>query len=246
MIKKKWIVGFLIITIGVIAVQLWRIWNGHADMAAGNIAYTYNCAWVDWKHARPGGIKTFVDEFSDEFAQTPLNETFKITYEQQGGFRRSGYSFYTYSISKEYEVLKLSNDDITKKKLMFQIFKDVSYLFENQQKEILWGTLRLSSFREGDLMGNLIGFYIACGEITQEEASELCGELPISISLQLKKDNKFEANDSFIPKYRIITDDKPPVFPTQLTRYNHIENFEKYIIPLDKTEKITFFNKDIS
>ena len=246
MTTKKWIASIILIICVVIAISFQRFWTGHADIASGNIAYTYNCAWVDWKHARPDGIKIFIENFSEKFNETPLNETFKITYGQQGGFNKMGYPIFSYSISKEYEILKLKADEATKKKLMFQIFKDVSYLFENQQREVFWGILKSSAFREGDLMGNLIGFYVASGEITQKEASELCGELPISVSLQLKKEGKFQANKSFIPEYRIITDDGAPIFPVQLKRYNDLEDNESYITPLNETETTTFLNKDIS
>ena len=246
MTRNKWIVIFLLIACGIVTFSFIRFWNGHTDIAAGNIAYTYDCAWVDWKHARPGKIKSFVDDFSNKFAQTPLNETFKITYGQEGGFKQMGCSVFSYSISKEYEILKLKEDEKTKKKLMFQIFKDVSYLFEKQQTEVFWGILKSSSFREGDLMGNLIGFHIACGEMTQTEASELCGELPTSVSLQLKKEGKFKKNRSLFPKYRIVDEENKPIFPSRLIEYNNLNNIENHIRPLEKTETMTVLDTDFS
>ena len=242
MTKRKWIASLVLIICGVIIFISTRLWTGHADIAAGNISYTYNCAWVDWKHARPKGIKTFVDDFNNRFTQTALNETFKITYGQQGSFKTMGYSIFTYSILKEYEVLKFKEDETIKNKLMFQIFKDVSYLFEKQQREVFWGVLQSSAFKEGDLMGNLIGFYIACGEITQEEASKICEELPLSISLQLKKENKFQTNTSFIPKYRIVTNSNKPIFPKQLTQYDKLKEFENYIRPLEEIKLTNIFS----
>ncbi|MGK0363609.1 MAG: hypothetical protein ACI85O_000662 [Saprospiraceae bacterium] len=240
---KNWIIALIASCIPVAIFLFLR--DEHSNIKAGYVSYTYNCAWVDWKHARPEGIKVFIDEFNQKFAQTPLNETFKITYGQQGGHKIKGHSLYSYSISKEYEVLKLSADETTKKKLMFQIFKDVSYLFEKQQENVFWRILKASSFREGDLMGSLIGFYIACGEITQEEASELCKELPVSVSLQLKRDNKSQANISFVPKYRIVVEDNIPTFPTLLSKYNDLEGLENYILPLEEMEKITLLGNNL-
>jgi hypothetical protein len=247
MTRKKWVAIFILIICGIMIFSFIRFWNGHADVASGHIAYTYNCGWVDWKHARPGNIKAFVNDFSEKFAQTPLNESFKITYGQKGGFNQMGYSIFSYSISREYEVLKLQEDAETKKQLMFQIFRDVSYLFEAWQKKVFWGILKSSAFREGDLMGNLIGFYIACGDMTQEEASELCEELPISISLQLEREGKFKVNNSLMPKYRIIPKEGDiPTFPKRLMRYNNLENCKNCISPLDETETISFLgNTDI-
>ncbi len=242
MTRKKWIVVLFLITCGIMTFSFIRFWNGHADVAAGNIAYTYNCSWVDWKHARPGKVTDFINDFSTKFDQTPLNGTFKITYGQNGGFKQMGYSIFSYNIAREYKILKLKEDEKTKKKLMFQIFKDVSFLFENYQKEVFWGILQSSAFREGDLMGNLISFYIACEEVSQEEASVLCGELSIPISLQLKKEGKFQMNESFIPKYRIITNENLPIFPMLFIEYNELENAENYISPLKKIRNATILN----
>jgi len=177
------------------------------------------------------------------FSKTPLNKAFKITYSQNGGIRTKGFDLCIYSKSKEYKILKFKDDETTKKKLMFQIFRDLSYSFEKQQREIFWGTMKVSAFRDGDLMGNLIGFYIASGEISKEEASKLCGQVPISISLQLEKEGKLQTNDSFSPAYRLNIKNNEAIFPQKLTKYNDLFEVKNYISQMKETNTLTVFNK---
>lgn len=82
-------------------------------------------------------------------------------------------------------------------------------------------------------MGSLIGFYIACGEMTQKEASKLCGKLPTSISLQLNNEGKLKVNNSLVPKYRIANKGNNLLFSAKLTASNRLNVPENYISKLN-------------
>lgn len=207
--------------------------RNHWNSSSENTVYSYHCGWIDWNHAGLGAIQGFVDDFSRNFDKTPLNDTFKIIYGQQGGIKKYDYLWCTYGVSAEYALVKYSADETVQKKMMFQVFKEVSFLFENYQQEVFLGTLKTSAFREGDMMGNLIGFYIACGELTKEEAEKRCGVISDDETTQLNVAGRYDVNASFSPKFRYYLEKQPPVFPASLEHYNQLVVAEGFVIPLD-------------
>ena len=239
MIKKKHIILFIVV--GLLAVFLFFL-KKYWEASAEDISYTYHCGWVDWKHARTGTTQAFVDDFSKQFENTALNDTFKIKYRQEGGMKSKGINWCIYRVEKEYAIVKFSNTETAKKQLLFQVFKEICFLFENYQKEVFYGALQSSAFKEGDMMGNLIGFYISCGDMTKEEAIALCGEVPVAVSEQLKMEGKLGINASFKPIYHFEQEEKP-AFPLAFQKYQKLENANAYIRPLHMKRTITFFGK---
>lgn len=68
-------------------------------------------------------------------------------------------------------VVKIGLTQAQKKSVALSIFMDVSHGFERLQKNLgMWDLFTDSGYSQEDLVSNLIGFYIAVGELTKEEA----------------------------------------------------------------------------
>ena len=156
---KRWIL-FLIVFL-VIALPILYTYSADYDennIRNGNIQYSEELGWINWKHANPYGTKVAYSELQRLNIQAV--DSFNYTYSQT----------MKYKIGNSYVVAECSESRIVKPRLtakeeqlaFFEIFKSVSNSFEKMQAKFPFKLIpesNGSSFREGDLMGNLISYY---------------------------------------------------------------------------------------
>lgn len=131
----------------------------------GIISYSKELGWINWNHAIPTGTQKAFKRFKK------LNEdcdtAFYYTYDLQMGLGCIVTTLYAVQ-SEKYLVTKIK-DKVKLEKVFFEIFRSISTSFEKLQGQFPYNILSLrssSSFREGDLMGNLISYYLTVNDIT--------------------------------------------------------------------------------
>ena len=162
----------LIICIGLISIGVFLIFssrNGVEDnLLNGQTGYSKEFGLINWGHARP-------NETAKSFkALQELNEistdTFEFSYSQKMVSKFGGWNI-VIGVSERRKMpphLSLAEEKI----VFLEIFTSVSYSFEQLQASFPYTidpASRNSSFRSGDLMGNLISYYLAVSNITLDD-----------------------------------------------------------------------------
>lgn len=139
----------------------------------GSLQYSEELGWINWDHAKKSGtIKSFsVLKYLNENAM----DSFSFQYSQKMKHKIGHFE----AVAEVIESRKMQCGQ-TPEELKFnflQIFKSTSISFENMQA--LFPNSRNSSDREGDIVGNLISFYLAINDLNREEIEKqltLCSE----------------------------------------------------------------------
>lgn len=189
------------------------------DIGARRIGYTRRCGWVDWGHARPGGVaglKAQIDrERGRDVALRGVDLTFEgvpayvLTYGQGMGVSAFGQVF---KISTDHLwVVKKGLTTAARERVALGIFLTASHEFERFQGRLplSWMT-RGSSFSVEDLVSNLIGFYAAYRGFSVARLRQICGEVSLEESYRIW-DRHTPGGISHIKNYST----RPVLFPTK-------------------------------
>ncbi|HKD24558.1 MAG TPA: hypothetical protein VKC66_01390 [Xanthobacteraceae bacterium] len=129
---------------------------------------------------------------------------FAVEYQQDMGRRIAGLRVTPAAFNRRYLVRRgLSTEE--KKAVALAIFIEVTMGFEHLQGEWPWGWIpqsAQSSFSLEDTVSDLIGFYIAIGEITRADALAACHPCSVAASLAMWDGNPHLAslkNQTFKP-----------------------------------------------
>ncbi len=95
-----------------------------------------------------------------------------------------GNKYYKTGVTGHYLIRKDLNLP-QRKSVALAIFMQISQEFEGLQAGFPWGVLTDSGFSQEDLVSNLIGFYVAIGEISKQEALDKCHQVPTNDALKI-------------------------------------------------------------
>lgn len=155
--------------------------KGGKPKDASGLIYTCNCGWLDLGHMSSPreprieiGATNLWRQISNELGEKKENG-FIIKYAQDhgGGDGKAKHGIGKYFGSHESYWIKSNLTLKEKKTVALAIFKEVSVKFETVQNTIM-SPVTNSGFSQEDLVSDLIGFYIAVGEISREKVLELC------------------------------------------------------------------------
>lgn len=119
------------------------------------IQYSDELGWINWNHARPASTLYYYKRFLQ--ANQTLADSFDFVYAQKNTFNIGSFFVHHYYTERWKIKSGLSVDEA--KHTFTAIFASVSSGFENMQGNMpmqLFADTRRSSFRNGDMMGNLI------------------------------------------------------------------------------------------
>ncbi len=155
---------------------------------------------------------------------------FKVTYKQDMGNRHM-----TFGVERSY-LVRFGLTTKQKKSVALAIFMEVSKGFEAYQGNWFWSWLTDSGFSQEDLVSDLLGFYIAIGELSKEQVLELCHPASKEDSLALwdaqgavgsHKNTKFEPMLSENPPDECAK--QPMAFPQELKKITPVAKGELFI-----------------
>jgi hypothetical protein len=158
--------------------------NIDADIKAGNMQYVTCLGWVNWEHANPTSTKAAFTQLQQ--LNTKATDSFTFQYFQKMKVKFGGNQIVancsqtrTYMHAQTEAQLQL---------FFLQIFASVSTDFEKMQAQ--FPNAKRSSFREGDLMGNLISYYAATHHLPISELKTRLQLYTIAESLAIAKAKK--------------------------------------------------------
>ncbi|MES2571513.1 MAG: hypothetical protein V4710_15850 [Verrucomicrobiota bacterium] len=165
------------------------------DVRSGKLGYTAKAGWVNWGHARPESVRRFLWNLNAAHRRAAGN-AFTISYSQSMSGQLAGLEI-TSSLARTYQVVGGLNPGELEL-VALGIFREVSGAFEAMQGRFpnaLDARSQMSSFRNGDLMGDHIAFYRALRDYSE---NEIRGWLNAdSVSGSLLKFNESELKPNF-------------------------------------------------
>lgn len=127
---------------------------------SGKLQYCKEIGWINWGHANP---ENTINSFNQlQFLNKNASDSFLFNYSQKMKFKIADRYFVAeYIESRKIKPYLTVSEE---KQVFLDIFLSVTESFETMQSQfpyLLIPDSRKSSFRDGDLTGNLISFYIA-------------------------------------------------------------------------------------
>ncbi|MDJ1486225.1 hypothetical protein QNI16_37425 [Cytophagaceae bacterium YF14B1] len=140
-------------------VYVWIVFsNTEAEILAGNIRYSHECGWITQDHAIPDGPRQLLRTIYQQNATR--KDSFDITYRQTMKYSFFGKRLIAEAASTYRLATGMSKEQTDAAALL--ILMDVSEQFEDMQGSLPYKlTSEGSSFRKGDLTGNLLAYYKA-------------------------------------------------------------------------------------
>lgn len=150
------------------------------DIQKGSLQYSQELGWINWDHARPTGPSKAYAELVELHGQA--NDSFLFTYRQEMVLPIAGVH-YVAEVAQEWRLPHNLSKEALQEAFM-HIFVRVSTQFEEMQGQGAYarlGASRASSFREGDLVGNLLSVYCA---FTNQDLAHCRQQLSLSSTLE--------------------------------------------------------------
>lgn len=188
--------------------------KGHLDPTAQSWRIGAAALWAQLLHERgpTASEQAFGRQSLSARETSPLaaaswelttDTAFEVQYRQRSGQNVKGVWVASQGATGRY-LVRYGLTTLEKKSVALAIFMEVSLKFEDHQSKSLTDWFTGSGFSGEDLVSNLIGFYIAVGEITLADVDTLCGTLSTAASLQIW-DNDEQAgehkNKTFDPRF---------------------------------------------
>ncbi len=177
----RWGAGLVLLTAGFLIYL--RSEDAEARIRSGRYVHTSRLGWINWGHATVAGPKALLLDIQQR-SRDAAGRPFTITYSQRQGGRIAGFWLRSTKL-RTYEVAGgLTPAELNR--VAFGIYVEVSDAFEEMQGSFpscLDGASRRSSFRAGDLTGNLIGFYCALHGCEPTELLPSLGESSVEKAL---------------------------------------------------------------
>ena len=154
-----------------------------AEIRMGKLGYSSRLGWINWNHARPHGVRLFLDDLQSRWRLAD-GEPFTVSYGQSMSCRW-GWLGVESRLSRTYRVtggLPAAELD----RVALGIFREVSEAFEGMQGRFpnaLDARSQSSSFRAGDLTGDNIAFYCALHRCSPDVLKEELGLVSVPASL---------------------------------------------------------------
>lgn len=140
-------------------VYVWIVFsNMKVEILAGNIRYSPECGWITQDHAIPDGPSHLLTRMYQKNATR--KDSFDITYKQTMKYSFFGKRLIAEAASTYRLATGMSKEQTDAAALL--ILMDVSEQFEDMQGSLPYTLISEgSSFRKGDLTGNLLAYYKA-------------------------------------------------------------------------------------
>lgn len=155
-----------------------------AEIRSGKLGYTSKTGWVNWGHARPEGVRVFLDDLYHR-RQEAGERPFLVEYAQSMSCHWGKLGLES-KLRRTYRVQgRLEPDELDR--VALGIFREVSEAFETMQGRFpssVDARSQSSSFRGGDLAGDSIAFYCAQHRYTLAEVREWLGTPSVDASLR--------------------------------------------------------------
>ncbi len=166
-----------------------------SEIRAGKLGYTNRLGWVNWGHSRPERVQEFLQELHSRWKASG-GKPFLIDYKQQmtANWKIIGLESI---LSRTYRVDEC-RDESEFERVALGIFREVSEAFEKMQGSFpnaIDARSQDSSFRAGDLHGNIIAFYRSLRGYSDQQVRDWVQ--PASIEDSLRKLNE----GGFRPEY---------------------------------------------
>lgn len=157
---KRTIVTAAIIVLLVLLIVATVAPSLQSEIRNGTLQYSEELGWINWDHARPDGPREAFRRL--QRLNEESNDSFSFTYHQKMVLPLAGVR-YVAEVEELWKIQAgLSSPEL--KSVFLEVFTSVSSRFEKMQAQGAYAGLaasRESSFREGDLTGNLLAFYMA-------------------------------------------------------------------------------------
>jgi hypothetical protein len=214
--------------VGLAGILLWtqQTTNMSDVISSGGHGYTRRAGWVNWRHAKPKGALSFLNDLRAKWREAQ-GQKFGVTYTQ----KMSGVYFgvqITSSVEHGYELGDIRDLEALHR-AAWVIFQSVSEDFECMQETLpdaIIADSRSSSYRDGDLMGNLVGYHCALHSLTLEQARDQLGSLTAQESISYWTAGQQAKNRTWQPHDWLGQAGLPPHFqPPRVTkewRDNHV------------------------
>ena len=159
LIKRTLLIATMLVLATVLALVAFAPDN-EFEIRNGTLQYSQELGWINWDHARPDGpVEAYsrLQRLNDE-----ATDSFSFTYRQKMVLPLVG-NLYVAEVEELWKIRNgLTEEEL--KNVFLEVFVSVSNRFEEMQAHGAYAALaasRESSFREGDLIGNLLAFYAA-------------------------------------------------------------------------------------
>ena len=152
----------------------------------GKIQYTKEVGWINWGHAMPEATQLAYEHFKKQMEEGHFPFTF--SYPQKMKYSLFGFILILQCEGKITIDHKL--DEQEQRKVFIQLFKVVSEYFESKQGEAPYSFTTQSSFREGDLMGNLISLHTTLNKDDMRDVKKNLSALEPNKALVLWSEKK--------------------------------------------------------
>ena len=153
----------------------------------GEIQYSEELGWINLGHALPNETKEAYQELQE--LNQVAQDSFEFVYTQQMRFRVWDQQM-TAQLSESRRIPPHLNEEEVKE-VFLEIFVSVSESFEQMQGSFPYSLMpgcANSSFRNGDLTGDLISYFIAVSNISTEEFKEALTIFDAKSSLEKYED----------------------------------------------------------
>lgn len=208
-----------------------------SDVEEGRVVYTCNCGWFDVGHATQtdGGptigaiglwnqiksdpplpavgqrdslsARTVTPTMAGPEAELTPDDGFVVETRQRSGLSPGGVWVVSQGVTLRYLVRR----DLTRaerKSVALAIFMAISVHFEQLQFDAASQMVMHSGFSVEDLVSDLIGFYVAIGEVSPNDIGTLCGQVTREQSLAIfdqDPDSHSGTNTTFDPVFATNT-----------------------------------------
>ena len=168
-----------------------------SEVLAGKLGYTSRAGWINWNHANQDGVVHFLADLRRTWRSVG-DKPFQISYAQEmsgvyGPIR-------VQSIAERYYHIDSCPDEASLEKIALGIFRETSEAFEDMQgafPNAVDARSQESSFREGDLRGNLVAFYKALRGYPDEEVRVWLGTVSEETAVAQLKDHPIGKSHSW-------------------------------------------------
>ncbi len=157
-----------------------------AQILNGEIQYTEELGWINWGHAKPEKTIIAFNEFQEK--NKSAIDSFEFQYAQHMKFKMGDeYLIATFSETRKIPPFLSVKEE---KEVFLEIFASVSKSFEEMQGSFPFSLIpscNASSYRNGDLTGDLISYYLAVSDCSTTDIKSA-----LTMYDKLESYNKFE------------------------------------------------------
>ena len=180
---KRGAIAFLV-GVAIVFALLWSSSESTVTRIKKNeFLFCEGLGWINLGHAKPDATKEAFRRF--QVQNRSATDSFSFCYTQKMAYTLAGKHIFAGFV--ECSLVRANLTPEEEKKAFLHIFLSVSNAFEHMQGQLpysLFGSSRKSSFRDGDLAGDLISYYGAVSNVTLKDMKQGLPLLSTAASLE--------------------------------------------------------------